>query len=313
MDQYNQLDNLYSYSLDQINNLTNENTRLVQRQDLLSNEVSRLSYSLTKANLGMKTLSDENKTLSQEKRIYLNKMAISSQQLSILQKVYDDQEQSLRSLRNELKEVTESSIAERDTLIQGRIALSVKANQLKEQYSKLEESYSSLAKKNAFLISKEKNLQSRLKGLVGDKFDDAMDHWENSCLSLIQHLTSQKEGSHNSLTALTIFSLSCLFEFFILLKFCILLFAESEKNLQSSNSVLEAKYAKIRKENALLVSVLTGSRDRAERRLDYLAYFKDIQDRNHQRALLRQVHLRAEVLVNDILLSTLFLLHQLIL
>ena len=70
MDQYNQLDNLYSYSLDHINNLTNENTQLVQRQDLLSNEVSRLSYSLTKANLGMETLSDENKTLSQEKRTY---------------------------------------------------------------------------------------------------------------------------------------------------------------------------------------------------------------------------------------------------
>ena len=75
----------------------------------------------------METLSDENETLSQDKRTYSNKMAISSQQLSILQKVCADQEKSLRSLRNELKEVTESSIAERDTLIQGKIALSVKA------------------------------------------------------------------------------------------------------------------------------------------------------------------------------------------
>ena len=76
MDQYNQLDNLYSYSVDHINNLTNENTQLVQRKNLLSNEISRLSYSLTKANLGMESLSDENKIVSMKEDLQSNDVDI---------------------------------------------------------------------------------------------------------------------------------------------------------------------------------------------------------------------------------------------
>ncbi|XP_026444843.1 uncharacterized protein LOC113345268 [Papaver somniferum] len=78
---------------------------------------------------------------------------------------------------------------------------------------------------------------------------------------------------------------------------------ESEKGLRSTISTLEAKVAKIYEENAHLTSLVTSTRDQAERRLDYLSHFKDIQDRNHQREFLRQVHLKAEVLVNEILLS----------
>lgn len=124
------------------------------------------------------------------------------------------------------------------------------------------------------LLSKENNLKSRLKGIVGDKFDDAMNHWENTFLSLVQNLILQKE--------------------------------DSEKKLLSSISTLDAGLAKIRKENGLLVSHLAHSRDRAQRRYDYLAYFKDMEIRNRDKAFLRQVHLSAEVLINEILLSNSF-------
>lgn len=186
MDQFNQLDNLHTYSVDRINNLNHENVQLLQKQYLLNSEISRISYFLTKAKLALKTYSDENKTLSQEKRGFLNKVVSTSQQLSNLQRICDNQEQCLHSLKLELKEVTESSIAEKNSLLQSRITLSIRTNQPKEEYSKLKDSHTTLAKENTLLLSKEKNLKSRLKGIVGDKFDDSMNHWENTFLTLVQ-------------------------------------------------------------------------------------------------------------------------------
>ena len=61
--------------------------------------------------------------------------------------------------------------------------------------------------------------------------------------------------------------------------------------------------AKARKENALLAATLSLSRDRHERRIDYLEHSKDIESRNLQKRVRRETLEEAQILMNNILIS----------
>ena len=159
----------------------------------------------------VETLSDENKTLIEEKRSFQDKLSISSQKLNTLQNKCCDQRKYLCLLKGELEELKKSRTMEknsfafeRDTLANKLIISNTKRNQLKEEYSQLKNLNSKLAKDNEFLLSKDRKLQSRLQGFVGDGFDKAMDKMKNCFLSIAQHLSSQKQGSHHNLTAFDI-------------------------------------------------------------------------------------------------------------
>ena len=71
----------------------------------------------------------------------------------------------------------------------------------------------------------------------------------------------------------------------------------------ASLSAAEEKLAKARKENALLAANLSLSRDRHERRIDYLKHSKDVACRNLMRRVRRETIEEAQVLMNNYLLA----------
>ena len=71
----------------------------------------------------------------------------------------------------------------------------------------------------------------------------------------------------------------------------------------ASLSAAEEKLAKARKENALLVANLSLSRDRHERRIDYLKHSKDIACRNLMKRVRRETLEEAQILMNNVLIA----------
>ncbi|XP_026384738.1 uncharacterized protein LOC113280309 [Papaver somniferum] len=271
LDQINQLNNEHSYSLDHIENLTNENVYLTQQCETLGSQISHLSKLLNSADLRHQTLSYENQGLFMEKRSFLKKEAMFSHQYLVLQKICDNQEKSLRMLRNHLDESTKALTAQNENIIQSKINLTVKMNQLQEQHAQLKESHDSLMKKKASLSLDEKKIQSHLKGLARNDFDRAMGNMKSSGFALAQYLVSQRE--------------------------------ESEKPHQSTISQLRSDLAKVRKERAKFSTALTSSRDRSERRCSFLKNFMQVSTRNAEKVVARDAHIKAQTLVNEILLE----------
>ncbi|XP_026408666.1 structural maintenance of chromosomes protein 5-like [Papaver somniferum] len=269
--QISQLHNEHSYSLDQIENLTSENVHLTQQCETLGSQIYHLSKLLFSADLTHQTLSEENQSLSIEKRSFLKKEAMFSHQYLVLQKICDNQEQSLRTLRNQFDESTKTWTTPNEKVIQSKINLTVKMNQFQEQYAQLKESHDSLMKEKVSLSLDEKKIRSRLKGLVGDDFDKAMENMKNSGSALAQYLISQRE--------------------------------ESEKLHQSTISWLGSDLTKARKERAKFSTALISSRDRSERRCSYLQSFVEIGIKNAEKAVARDAHIKAQTLVNNILLE----------
>ncbi|XP_026400334.1 homeobox-leucine zipper protein ATHB-16-like [Papaver somniferum] len=175
--------------------------------------MSKLLYS---ADLRHQTLSEENHTLSMEKHSFLKKEAMFSNQYLILQKINDDQEQALRSLEVQHEASFKELNTQNEKIIQIKINLTVKINQLQEQYDQLKHSHDDLKKRNNSLSTDKKKIRSRLNGLVGDDFDKAMESMNNNTLA---------------------FS-----------KFC----EESEKSNQSTISQLRSDLAKVRKDRSNL-------------------------------------------------------------
>ncbi|XP_026420707.1 cytotardin-like [Papaver somniferum] len=207
-----QLNNEHSYSLDKIENLTNENT---------------------------------NKNL-------------------FAQKQYDESSEKLT--------------AQNKKIIQSKINLTVKMNQLREEYTQLKESHDALMKEKTFLSFDEKRIRSRLKGLVGNDFVKGMESAKNNGLGLAQYLISQRE--------------------------------DSEKSYQSTISQLRSDLAKVHKERAKKTKLskdisvaLSSSHDRAERRFSFLQDFMEVDRRNDEKGIARQDHNKTQTLVNKILLS----------
>ena len=89
-----------------------------------------------------------------------------------------------------------SSDVEKNKFIHARISLTKKIEDQYIQYKQLESSHAVIAKENKFLRSQKKKFNSRLKGTVGDSFDIHMDSLKTVQSSLVQHLISEKEGSH---------------------------------------------------------------------------------------------------------------------
>ncbi|XP_026410135.1 spindle pole body component 110-like [Papaver somniferum] len=271
--QLNQLNNQHSYSLDQINNLTHENSHLTREIKILNAQISHLSELLYSADLRYQTLSEEIHSLSMEKGSFLKKEAMFPRQYLILQKINDDQEQALRSLEVQYEASFKELNIHNKKIIQSKVNLTVKMNQLQEQYDQLKHSHDVLKKKNNSLSADEKKIRSRLNGLVGDDFDKAMGSLKNNTLA---------------------FSKLC---------------EGSEKSNQSTISQLRFDLAKVRKDRANLeisytnleVS-LTASRDRARRRFIFLQNFMEMNARNIEKEVIRKAHVNAQTLVNQILL-----------
>ncbi|XP_026420507.1 uncharacterized protein LOC113316564 [Papaver somniferum] len=183
-----------------------------------------------------------------------------SHQYLILQKINDDQEQALRSQEVQHEASFKELNTRSEKIIQSKINLTVKMNQLQEQYDQLKHSHDDLKKRNNSLSADKKKIRSDLNGLVGDDFDKAMDNMKNNTLA---------------------FS-----------KFC----EESEKSNQSTISQLRSDLAKIRKDRTNLEITnlevsLTASRDRARRRFAYLQNFAEINARNIEKEVIRKAHL----------------------
>ena len=211
--EYHQLDNLHSYSVDQVAVLTNDNSYLYSQQEALNREILHLKNLLKKADLLKDTLTEENEILSREKRSYSNNIAISSQENTTLRNICDRLERDLRVSQNALRTLQESSLLEKNSLksqieelqqlsdaeknkfILNRMALTDKIEQLNNQYTQLELSNTTLAKENKSLRSREKKFKSRMKGNSGDTFDGHMNSLQDIQASLVQSLVSQKEGS----------------------------------------------------------------------------------------------------------------------
>lgn len=78
---------------------------------------------------------------------------------------------------------------------------------------------------------------------------------------------------------------------------------ESEKLHQSTISWLGSDLTKARKERAKFSTALISSRDRSERRCSYLQSFVEIGIKNAEKAVARDAHIKAQTLVNNILLE----------
>ena len=201
--QYSSLFDLHTCSLNNFDSLFHENTQLVHNGKLLRDEISHITSLFTKANLKAQTLSDENKILIEEKHSISNKLSASSQKLSILQNKYHYQKKSVDLLKGDLESLKKSSAAEKDSLVierdsfANKFAISnTKRNRLSEECAQLKTLNSDLKKENKFLVSKDRKLQSRFQGFTGDDFDASLDSMKQCCLSIAQHLTSQKEGCY---------------------------------------------------------------------------------------------------------------------
>ncbi|XP_026444141.1 uncharacterized protein LOC113344363 [Papaver somniferum] len=153
-----------------------------------------------------------------------------------------------------------------EKIIQSKINLNAKKNQLQEQYNQLKKSHDVLKKKNKSLSADEKKIRSRLNGSVGDDFDKAMESMKNNTL--------------------------------LLSKFC----EDSEKSHQSTIAQLIFDLSKIRKERLNLELYLAASRDRARRRLAHQQSFLEINARNLEMGDIRKAHASAQSVVNGILL-----------
>ena len=101
--QYQQLDNLHTFSIDQIRNLSNDNLQLCSRQEILTDRISQLTYSLKKTNLLKDTLSEENGTLLRERQLFLNRQSISSQELTTFQNICNRLERDLQLSQDNFK------------------------------------------------------------------------------------------------------------------------------------------------------------------------------------------------------------------
>ncbi|XP_026400318.1 uncharacterized protein LOC113296208 [Papaver somniferum] len=151
--------------------------------EVLNTNISHMSKLLYSADLRHQSLSEENYTLSLEKHYFLKKEEMFSHQYLILQKVNDDIEQAIRSLEFQYEASLKELSTQNDKIIQSKINLTVKMNQLQEQYDQLKHSLDDLKKKNNSLSADKKKIRSRLNGSVGDDFDKAMESMKNNTLA----------------------------------------------------------------------------------------------------------------------------------
>jgi hypothetical protein len=85
--------------------------------------------------------------------------------------------------------------------------------------------------------------------------------------------------------------------------FNLFLFSASEKSLQASLSAAEMKLSQSKKKLALLSASRALSRDRYERRIDFVEHSMGICDKNNQKKVRRNTLAEAEVLMNKVLIS----------
>ena len=212
--QLQQLENEHTYSVDQVATLSNDNLQLYSQQESLTNKISQLRYDLMQSDWLRETLADENQTWLREREIFFNNQAIASRELAIFQNACSRLERNLllsqenlktleasfakeKSLLTcELDELRRTSDVEKNKFIQARMSMRNKIEELYAQCKQLELSHATVVKENKALRSQKKRFNSRMKGTVGDSFDNHMDSLKTVQSSLVQHLASEKEGSH---------------------------------------------------------------------------------------------------------------------
>ncbi|XP_026437527.1 altered inheritance of mitochondria protein 44-like [Papaver somniferum] len=272
--QLSQLNNKYSYSLDQINNLSHENNQLTQKIEFFNDQISYFSKLSHDADLLHQTLSEENHTFSREKLSFSKKEAMFSHQYSILHEINENQARTLRVLKEQYETSLKYLSSQNEKLVQNNISLSVKKNQFQEQYSQLKNSHDVIKKKNKSLSSEEKKIRSRLSGSVGDGFDKSMESMKDNTLALSKF------------------------------------FQDSERSHQSVVTQLKSELSKVRKECAnleisrdYLKLSLSASRSRARIRFAYQKNFLEINARNLERVAIRKGHSSAQSVIDGILVS----------
>ena len=212
--QLQQLENEQTYSVDQVAALSNDNSQLYAQQESLTSKISQLEYDLMQSDWLRKSLSVENQTWHREREVLLNNQVTASRELASLQNTCNYLERDLllsqenlktleisyakekSALAREIEGLRKASDAEKNKFIQSRISLKNKIENLDSQRKQLALSHETIAKENKALRSQKKKFDSRVKGTVGDTFDNHMDSLKMVQSSLVQHLISEKEGSH---------------------------------------------------------------------------------------------------------------------
>ncbi|XP_026395754.1 uncharacterized protein LOC113290360 [Papaver somniferum] len=266
----------FEYSCSQLE-LSQQNASLEKEVTRLKGElreVQKLRGELEVANIDAenlrsenRNLREENRILSKEKRSFLMKEAMFSHQYSILHEINDNQARTLRSLKEQYETSFKGLKSQNEKIIQSKVNLTVKKNQLQEQYDHLKHSHDVLKKKNKSLSADEKKIRSRLYGSVGDEFDKIMENMKDNTLALSN--------------------------------FC----EDSERLHQSTITQLRSDLSKARKECTNLELSLFASCGGAQRRLAYQQNILEINARNLERGAIRKAHANSQSVINEILLS----------
>ncbi|XP_026410241.1 uncharacterized protein LOC113305418 [Papaver somniferum] len=266
----------FEYSCSQLE-LSQHNASLEKEVTKLKGElqeVQKLRGELEVANVDAenlrsvnRNLREENRILFKEKRSFLKKEEMFSHQYSILHEINENQGRSLRSLNEQYETSFKDLKSQNKTIIQSKINLTVKRNQIQEQYDHLKHSHNVLKKKNKSLSADEKKIQSRIRGSVGDEFDKTMENMKDNTLSLSN--------------------------------FC----EDSERLHQSNVTQLRSDLSKARKECTNLKLSLSASRGRVRRRLAYQQKVLEINARNLERGAIRKARANSQSIISGILLS----------
>ena len=322
--QLQQLENERSYFVNQVANLSSDNLQLCSQHEPLTRTISQLRYDLSHSNKLRETLSDENQLLLREREAFSKNQIAASRELAASQKICNRLERDLRRsqedfkileasfskekslLTRELDELRKVSDAEKNKFVLARMSLKSKVEELESKCKQFEESHVAIEKENKSLRSQRKKFSSRLKGTVGDSFDNHMDSLKNVQSSLIQHLIAEREGSRRFSCLcfrIELFYIVIPLSAFIPLIVLTFLIAASERSLKASLTTAETKLSQLKNKLTLLSTSRALSRERYERRIDYAEHVKEVCDRNNQRKVRRDTLLEAQVLMNEILLS----------
>lgn len=143
--QFSRLINNHSYLLDHIDTQSNENLYLCNQNDFLCSQVSDLSGLLYNSDLRNWILSDENRTLTEERRCFSNEKAMFTRHYPALQNSFTNQGGSICTLRNQYDDDVKRLTLENEKIIRRKINM----NKLREQHKRIKGSYDILVKENS--------------------------------------------------------------------------------------------------------------------------------------------------------------------